>query len=279
VEVVWFAGFPSSGSHPIIVFADRNGTIVEADKTNNRADKEVNYAAGALPNLQVESVQAMRGGSGVAQADEGDTVEVRVTVANASPAPFAGATVVEARDGTSLVFSAPVGRMEPGQRLDFAFNWTAQSEVRLRLSVNTLAEVQESDHTDNARDLQLTVNKAAEPLNPVLIGGAAAGAAVAALVLLLLVRRRRAGGATEAEAGAAPGEAGASDAAVAPVEGEAPVPTAGGTPPVGAAPAPQPEEPAGEPAAELKCPSCKEPVQSDWQLCPNCEAPLGAGGP
>ncbi|MGH2690856.1 MAG: hypothetical protein ACRDKW_18900, partial [Actinomycetota bacterium] len=159
VEVEWLVTFPTSGAHRIIVIADPNGSIIEADRSNNLGDKEVTYAAGALPNLRVESVNAVRGGATVVRAPEGATVEVRVVLVNSSPVPFTAGTVLEARDGVSLLFSAPIPRLDPGQTSTYAFNWTATSGAHVRVSVNLLGDVPESDYNDNALDLFLAIER------------------------------------------------------------------------------------------------------------------------
>ncbi len=307
VKVSWEAGFPTAGSQSIVVLADPNGSIVEADRSNNIGQKDVSYAATALPNLQVETVLSYRNGQLVSRATEGDTIEVRVVVHNASPVPFTAGTEVEARTSSSLVFSAPVARLEPGESREFSFNWSAEPGVQLRVSINQFGGVQESDYTDNTRDVQVQVSAVVQ--TPWALYGAAGGAAAAAVavVLFLLVRRRRRRAPKEPEEGAdeaAPGEPeepGAAGEAMAvsetaPERPEAAAPGVAGVVQDSGAAKPAPSEPAEadtvaaqeadagksapapvEPApapAEPRCPSCNEPVEPDWQVCPHCEASL-----
>jgi subtilase family serine protease len=300
VEVQWLAGFPSGGQHAIVVVADPDGTIVEGDRTNNIGQKDVTYAASAKPNLQVESAAVYRGGALVIETEEGEEIEVRLVVVNTSPVPFSHSTVVEVSDGSSTVFSAPITWMEPGDRIEFAFNWTATSGTRLRVTVNILGEVQESDFSDNGLDVQVLVSKVVE--TPWTLYGAAGGGAAALVLvaLLLLVRRRRgrsqaddeeeegAGGEAAAEKELLPdehgeeasegpgddeGEAGApAGESAEPQEPEAPPAGSEGVEKVDEVTEAEEAEEAPGPTA---CPKCGEPVEADWQLCPSCETPLG----
>jgi len=278
VEVQWFVTFPSGGQHAIVVTADADGSIVEADRTNNVGVKDVTYAASALPNLQVESVMAFRAGASIVEAKDGEALEVRVAVVNTSPVPFTAGSVLEARDGTSLIFSAPVTRMDPGDRVEFSFNWTAAAAAQVRVSVNLLGEAQEADFADNALDLRVLVRKPVETPWTLYGGAGVAAAGVAAVALLLLVRRRRSrtaeaaeggAGAAGAEPGTAPG--GADDRATEPARGAAAAAV------VVAPPAAESTDASGEAAAAAPtaCPACHEPVEPGWKVCPTCETPLG----
>jgi subtilase family serine protease len=298
VSVVWEAGFASGGSHTILVVADPAGAVIEADRSNNVAEKEVNYQASALPNLVVQSTTVSRGGTIVASAKEGDMLQVTVKVANDSPVPFTAGTVIEARDGTALIFSAPVGRLEPHQEVEFTYNWSAVAGARVRVGLNPQGDVPESDYTDNGLDVLVAVTKPAE--TPwLLYGGAGAAVAAGLVVALLLVMGRRRAARGEAEppgegaGGPAPGDAAGAptpgdggdgpapgEGAGAAAPGHAPGPEGGVGPPAPPAaveaaalpPAAGPEAP--EAPAPGACPNCKEPVEPDWQLCPNCEAHL-----
>ena len=202
LSLTWLAGLPHGGADVIVALADPEGAVIEADRANNRGAKDVNFIVRPPQNLAVLGFKVLRGQDEVASAAEGEALSLEATVRNDSPAPFLGGAVFEIRNGEAVVFTAPVGRLEPGESLTFRSNWTALAGASLRAVVDSLNALDETNEVDNVKAVPLAVAAVEMTPWPLYAGlGVAAGAAGIAGAFLLRRRKKDEG---EAPAAAAP---------------------------------------------------------------------------
>ncbi len=222
----WLAAFPSPGSNRIVAVADVAHGALDAQRDNNVAVADLIFSTNVLPNLAVLRFEVLRGARAVQSATVGDNLNIELEVRNDSPAPYLGGAVFEVRDGSSVVFTRPIPRIEPHGSVAFATNWTAREGAQLTAVVDSLNSVEEADEADNVKSLSVEV--AAMPTTPwglyAMLGVIAAGGAVGAVFLL----RRRKSAPAEPEIAPAP---------------PPPAPPVLARPPPGGAPQPRPPPP------------------------------------